>query len=147
MPGCGDGAMKMELRFEGGDKLRRALAELPEATERRIALNALKKGAEPMRIRADELAPRKTGELARHMVTNTVRKQDAQEHTVAVGPAVSAFYGLFQELADEYGGVRNPARPFLRPAFDEMAPAAISIVRDEMWKSIKRRAKRLGAHA
>lgn len=136
--------MKMELRFSGGAELRKALVDLPAATERRIALSALRKGAEPMRERADELAPRDWGDLASHIVVNTVRKEREQEATVAVGPAVSVFYGAFQELAAEYGGVHHAAQPFLRPAFDEKAPEAIGIVREEIWKSIARRAKRLG---
>lgn len=143
-----DGAndMNLSMTFTGGPEMQRTLNALPDAVARRVQLRALREGAEVIQGAAEGYAPRRTGELADRIVINTVTKSagDFDEATVAVGPAVSVFYGRFQELADEYGGVHHRAQPFMRPAFDARWREALSIIKTFLWSGIERAVKRAG---
>lgn len=56
--------------------------------------------------------------------------------TVGVGASRAAFYWMFQE----FGTRHQPARPFLRPAFDAQAPTALGIVGRKLGEGIEREA-------
>jgi len=61
-------------------------------------------------------APVDTGHLAESIKIKTeVKSGDNGSMTMKVGPDQSAFYGVFQE----FGTKDQPARPFMRPAFEE----------------------------
>lgn len=145
--------MKVTLRFAGGEEIARQLDKLAHAVTRTILLRALKRAAEPMRAKAEALAPRSatgftlstgvTGHLQDFIVISTVNRVGSVEGGrwqealgqpwVAVGPRKDFFYGLFQE----YGTQRHGAQPFMRPAFDSEAPMALVILREELWTAIR----------
>src|SRR5690606_13750740 len=87
---------------------------------------ALLAGAEPIREDAVRRAPRRTGFLAGHIITEPVKGRTDQ---VVIGPTKDAFYGLFQEL----GTSHHRAQPFLRPALeakkDEAQRRAAAVLR------------------
>lgn len=138
--------MKWTMEFSGGQELAAQLAQLPFALSLSIRIEALKKAAEPIRSRAESLAPR-SGESKRHLQDNIVIQavtrvgsteggrweQKEGEAWVAVGPKKAFFYGIFQE----YGTVHHRAQPFMRPAFDGGGPAALPILGEELWKAIQ----------
>lgn len=136
--------------MQGADDLARVLRNLPEAIQRDRMVKALRRGGEPMRERMAQLAPRGRGRDTdfEHMADNIVvslanrigstaggrwRPRDETEHAVAVGPQKSFFYGLFQE----YGTVHHGAQPFMRPAFDSVAPQSLGVIRDELWDMLR----------
>lgn len=132
------------VKLTGLDDLKRKLCELPKRVETKVVRVALKKGGEIIRDAAISRAPDDTGLLKKNIVYRAlgskkgqvgIRKQ-AQKHVdnpqnrrlrrvgkrfYVDGPA---FYGRFLEF-----GTRNmPAHPFMRPAFDATAPAAIDAI-------------------
>ncbi len=109
-------------------------------TQKNIIVRALRAGAEPIENRASQLAPVYEGPIKiqkRHGktftlvpgklkqgMTTTVVDQTATGAVARIGPVKGAFYGSF----DEFGDSRQPARPFLRPAFDEKLHEAVAII-------------------
>lgn len=135
------------MSFSGGQDLAKALSALPAAVSLKVQREALRAGAEPMRAEAATLAPR--GPDAPHIAENIVigiptaglldvRDEDA---VVAVGPEKKYFYGFFWE----FGWTKHSAHPFMRPAFDTKAPAALTIIGQQFWASIRQATARLFA--
>lgn len=137
--------MKVALTVAGGSDLSRHLALLPNSVSRSVQLAALKRGAEPIRDMAESLAPidEQSGppHLADNIIIATARTShlDAEglfdKAAVYIGPAVKFFWGYFQE----FGTVKQPARPFMRPAFDSQRGLSLQIIASELWASIKKR--------
>lgn len=144
--------MKIAMRFEGGEELARALNALPMALSRRVVLQALTEGAEPIRAKAERLAPwnrepHPYGHLAQHIIVGTANRlgsvaggrwerRDEDEHAVAVGPRKDFFYGIFQEYGTRFHG----AQPFMRPAFDGETPKALGLIGQALWKALAKAA-------
>lgn len=138
--------MQIRVKFEGGAELAKTLNSLPAIYSRKVVLEALTEGAEPIRDTAARLAPLgETENLSEHMTISTAirigstaggrwRPVDANEFAVAVGPSKHEFYGLFQE----YGTVHHGAQPFLRPAFDQERGKALTIIGDALWWALRK---------
>lgn len=132
--------MKVSMKLEGGDTLAKVLAEMSERASRQVLRAALTTAAAtPMQARAKALAPREPGapDLADHIVVSAGRNA-----SLAVGPSKEArtdqpkmTYGQ-QGFYVEYGTSDTPAKPFLRPAFDETAPKAIGAFASEVWSAL-----------
>jgi HK97 gp10 family phage protein len=140
--------MKIQVKFEGGQELARALNTLSNSVKGRVIREVLKDVAEPMRARMAQLAP--TGDSQAPNLSNVViatatrvgttlgtkwEKTSDTQYAVAVGPSKDAFYGVMQE----YGTVYHGAQPFARPAFDSEAPKALSEIGRRLWTELARR--------
>lgn len=119
------------------------LAKLTNAVNRKVQIEALKAGAEPIRAGASMRAPRDEEASAPHLADNiiinvpTERQLEAigdETPVVAVGPRQEFFYGYFQEFG--YGP--GPAQPFMRPAFDTQVQLSLAIVQAHLWAALKR---------
>ena len=110
-----------DVRLEGGDELLRKLRLLEGAVRGAALKDAAQGGADIVRDRAAQLAPRRRGKLAASMDTDVVRAMPDHAE-VAIGP--TAFHGLFLEL----GTPHQPAQPFLRPALDGTEGAVVAKV-------------------
>lgn len=121
------------LKFEGGKDLQERLAELSQRVSSNIQRAALKHAAEPMRRQMELTAPHEPGkpDLRDDMVISNA-KGDTGTVAVAVGPSRKGYYGSFQEL----GTAHIPARPFVRPAFDQQASAALVLIKEDIWLSL-----------
>lgn len=134
--------MKPHFTATGMEELKRKIAGLPTAVSRKVQLQALRAGAEPIRSMASTLAPR--GDDAPHMadniviVTPTARASEANglfdTAVVWIGPLARFFYGYFQE----FGTAFHPAQPFMRPAFDTQGRVSLRIIAAEAWAALKR---------
>lgn len=122
------------VQVDGLDQLARTLRELPQAVEKKTVSNALKAGAQPIRGMASAIMAR--GKDAPHAADNVGVTVGRSGHSIAIGPTKDFFYWLFQE----FGTVRNPAQPALRPAFDTHAPTALRLVGRDLWNAIEKRA-------
>ncbi len=139
----------ISLTMTGGKELARALRELPDAVSLKVQRQALRAGAEPMRSHAAALAPR--GPDAPHIAENIVigiptgNVQDVRDEdaVVAVGPEKKFFYGFFWE----YGTIKLPAHPFMRPAFDTQAANSLAVIGQQLGQSILMASKRLFSQA
>lgn len=125
------------MRVEGGAELAAVFATLSTRLTKQILREALTDGGTPMRDLIGRRAPRAPGEpdLADHLSIAAVRDHEHQA-SVGIGPdSKFFFYDLFQE----FGTVKHKAQPMYRPAFDEQAPEAITIIGDELWRQLTAR--------
>lgn len=129
--------MQTGLTLIGGPELARTLLSLSPRLSTQLMNAALREGAEPMRSRAAELAPREPGapDLADNIVVSPVRQTAKNGTGVAMGPSKGFFYGFFQE----FGTARHGAQPFMRPAFDGTQRQVVGIVGASLWAALIRR--------
>jgi HK97 gp10 family phage protein len=131
--------MKVQMKVEGGAELASALNSLSMKISKRVKLEALKAGAEPIRSEMEKLAPRAPGapDLADHIGISQAKVEglidNEQTAAVAVGPTRDFYYGLFQEMGTAFHG----AQPFARPAFDGHTDSALTIIIDELWWALR----------
>ena len=140
-----------KMHIEGGKELAENLRRLPEGLEPKVMIEALTAGAEPMRARMAQLAPRRAGkpDIADNIVISVASRigsveggrweaRSEGEHAVAVGPAKWTYWGIFQE----YGTVHHAAQPFMRPGFDSTAQTSLSIILQRLWAVVRNQAER-----
>lgn len=129
--------MKGSARLEGGVELAKALATLSTAVSSRLLRESVIEGAEPMRDRMEELAPRSEDapHLRDQMVISVERGEDRREAVVVVGPTRKGFYGSFQE----FGTAHHSAQPFARPAFDQTWMQSMAIIAAALWRDLAAR--------
>jgi HK97 gp10 family phage protein len=114
--------MKVSVKFDGGAQLAAGLERLSRGVSKRVTLNALRAGGEPIRKQISVNAPFDPTtplDIRDNIVMAPVKNQ--KEQTVAVGPRKGFAYGLPNEI----GTARQPARPFVRPAFDTHVEKAL----------------------
>lgn len=125
--------MKMRFHLEGGSEMAEALAALRPRVSKSVQREVLREAAEPMRAQMALNVPRgepSAPNLHEEMVISNARGVDGDEVAVAVGPTKRGFYGF------EFGTIHQPARPFARPAFDQVAPTSLRILAEVIWREI-----------
>lgn len=144
-----------KIKLEGFRELERALAEeLPKATARnvlrRTAVNAMGR----VEDRAKGFAPVDDGQLRDSITTKVVKakrqrgsvryvtSEGVEVHTGPIGRQEGG-YGAFQE----FGTVKQAARPFMRPAADTEGQNVIDEVRDELAAQIEKAKARIARKA
>lgn len=121
----------------GLDELLKKMDNLPLVLQKTLIVRSLRKGAEPIRARAEELAPddpTTPGSRIKEGMMVTVTDQTADGAIAKIGPSRKAFFGQFEE----YGTSRQAAEPFLRPAFDEQQDEAIRVLGEDLAEGIER---------
>lgn len=91
---------------------------------------AVKEAAEPVRARAQTLAPWRTGALAGSI--RIVGSGTAKVAVRAGGP--STFYARFQEYGTKY----MQANPYLRPAVEEKGESVVKKIHELLQRTIGR---------
>jgi len=146
--------MKVTYTLAGLKELDAALGELPKATGKNILRRVLRKAGQPIADEARQLAPRDTGELLRSIGVGTqlTRRQRAQHRRMFrddrasvemfVGPG-----GLAQAVTQEFGTYKEPAQPFMRPAWDANKMKALGTIKLELEAEIDKAAKRMARKA
>lgn len=136
---------KSFLRIEGARELEAALRQLPDSVGRGNLRRTLKTVAEPVRQAMEDAAPRSpvAPHLAQNIVVATTRKPEDFQASVAIGPKREFFYGHFSE----FGTSREPARPWMRPAWDAQKAGLLPAIGRELWGQIKASARRLARRA
>lgn len=122
------------LRIEGGDKLAAALRDLPNRVSRKVQRDALAVGAEVIRQRVVASAPRDPG--APDLAANILIQGDVRPGDGSVGVGIGVPRGFFYDWFNEFGTVKQGARPFWRPAFDGEKDRVIKRVAAEMWAAL-----------
>jgi HK97 gp10 family phage protein len=129
------GRLRSRVKIEGMEALQRKLGALPEAVKNPVLREAVIEAAEPVRADAAARAPRRTGELADHMLAVPM-EGEADRAAVRIGPNATAWYGVFQEK----GTKKHAAQPFLRPALDSKRRQAVNLVRKRLRAALEREA-------
>jgi HK97 gp10 family phage protein len=125
------------LKMEGGDKLAKALAELPTRVSRSVQREALKAGAEVIRVRVVATAPRAHG--APDLAANIGIQSDVRPGDGSVGVGIGVPRGFFYDWFNEFGTVKQASKPFWRPAFDGEKAKALKLIAAEMWTALIKR--------
>lgn len=132
----------VRFKVDGLQELDRKLREFEPKLARKTLRNAMKKAAEPMLHTARATAPIDTGLLVSSLKVKA--RTSAKKGIVGVRVATSdkdytgkAFYASFYE----YGTRHQPARPFMRQAFDENTDRSMSIAISEIKRGIEEVAK------
>jgi HK97 gp10 family phage protein len=126
--------LSISVRFEGGAELAKTLDELSLRVQKGVMRAALEEGAEPIRLRASQMAPHAPGlpDLRANIGISSARStEDGDIATVKVGPVKGFAYGLPQEIGTSF----HAAQPFMRPAFGE-APRALGIIGASLWRAL-----------
>lgn len=140
--------MQVITRIHGIEEVSALLRKLPRDIEGEALNSALQAGAREIVKEAKARAPvrsdaraialskkstkgRLAGFLRASISVRSVGSRKVPRVVVTVG---KAFYGMFQE----FGTRTQPARPWLRPAFDSAAPAALKKIIASLGKSIER---------
>lgn len=143
------------LSLEGGAEFVKVLEGMPATLKRRRLLEILREAGEPMRERMASGAPRAstdrakgyagtTGHMADHIVMAIAytigsvaggrwQKADEFQAAIAIGPELEWYWGIFWE----YGTVKLGARPFMRPAFDNVGSQSLKIIQEEIWATLR----------
>jgi HK97 gp10 family phage protein len=139
----------VKFRIEGLRECEEALRELPKATGKNVLRRALMAAGQPILNAAQQLAPELTGTLKRsHAAGTRLTRRQRQQHKaesaveIFVGPG-----GLVQAITQEFGTVKAPAQPFMRPAWDGNKMAALKLVGESLADEIERARARLARKA
>jgi HK97 gp10 family phage protein len=134
---------KVRTTLEGTEDLEAAIKQLDENLQGEILRAAVDKGAEILRGAASSLAPtsadgshgREPGFLSRNILKERQWTTTQATATTDVGMEKwKAWYGRFQE----FGTYKEPAQPFLRPAFDETKNDMVDAIAEHLRARILR---------
>ena len=140
--------MGIQYKMTGLKELQVKLEELPVKLAKRVIRPALESGAEIIQQEAGIRAPRESGFLTTHIAIDLTVHNDltAEAH---IGPDKEAFWGEFSELGTPphmesspkgtkpYLHPGEPARPWLRPAFETKSGEAVQAMADEIRDGLK----------
>lgn len=126
----------VEAHIEGLEQLEETLTTLTKKAAKKILRQAGRRAGTIWKEAIEEQIERQglmaTDYMVDHIQINTKSKSGNDGSiTVAVGPAEDAFYGRFAE----FGTSKEPARPFMRPAFDEKVDEVLQVFIDEVWNA------------
>lgn len=143
--------MTITVRVAGLKELDEALKQLPKSVGKTVLRNALKKAAAPVVADAKANAPRDRGDLAesidiRATLTRRQRRMRARRGAVEMFIGPSFPLGAHGHLV-EFGTVKMPARPFLRPAWDSNKERVLETFGKLIWAELAKAAKRLAKRA
>jgi HK97 gp10 family phage protein len=136
----------MKVRIEGLSQLKAALRALPDATAKNVVRRVLRKRGEPVAERARQLVPVDKGELKASIAVSTklTRRQRARHQKF--GPDdIEVFIGAGphpQAHMQEFGTVKDPRQPYLRPAWDAERMGVLEGIKEDLWAEIEKAAAR-----
>lgn len=143
---------KAGVKIEGGDALIAAYRRLSDATKGKVLRSATLQAARPVRDEARRLVPVRTGKLKRAIGLRTKMLHPTVAEASIGFNRKMAWYGGMVELGHRLvKGKRKkdkrvighvPAKPYLRPALDNMAQTAEDRMRAALRRSIERAVKR-----
>lgn len=154
------------MRIDGLKELQNALKELPKEIQKRPLRSAVSAGAKVIADEAINKAPQgETGNLRKSIYRYRSRRQSPTgKETFLVGVRKGkakyantsrnrrlgrvgktyqtqgeAYYWRFVE----FGTSSQPARPFLRPAFENSKERAVQVMKERLGKAIETQARKL----
>ena len=132
----------LTVKFQGAKELEKAMMELKTATAKRVARKVLKNALEPVRDRAETLAPEAEGDLAASIsISSKARRRRQQQGRVEVYVGVPTSQGQVGSN-QEYGNVNHAAQPFMRPAWQPLRFKVLDDVGANMMVEVKKSAAR-----
>lgn len=134
-------SIQVRAKFIGAKELESAFDQLPDSMQKQVLLSALKKAAKPVVDDARAKARKRTGKGAKSIKARTNKK--LKPIGISIGPSREAFYMMFKE----FGTRKEPAEPFLRPAWDSNRFTVLKSMEQEIWKALTKKARTLARKA
>lgn len=140
-------AEKITVHVDGLKEVQAALRELPDATAKNVLRRVGREGLEPIAEAMRGAVPVASNALKNSITVGTrlTRRQRAK-HRKDGRDDVEVFAGAGSDPAahlQEFGTVKFPPQPFVRPAWDEGKDALLEGIKDAMWAEIEKAAERL----
>lgn len=133
--------MEVQFKFEGDKQLKKKLESLNRTARGRALRKAAKAGAEEVVKEAKRRVPVDTGRTKRYIRSWTARQRTGEvTESIGVTAKTRAHVARFLEL----GTSKMTARPFLRPAIDEMQKKAAQETNDAMVEAVLEEARKIG---
>lgn len=158
MASTGGNNMRFAIDLSGAKDLSAALLQFGEEVQAREMKKALKDAALLMETAIKDRAPDRTGATQLSIGSRVRHYPRSQRLVVIIGPR----YGVSVQVGKkkheparvahlvEFGHAGPhpaPAHPFLRPAFDEKAGAAVNLVMHNLQAGVKRAQRRAARQA
>lgn len=152
------------MRIEGLAELAKAMRELPERVARNGLRAAVNAGASVIKKEAIAKAPELTGALKANLYQKQIREQSGpmqQTFYVGVKNGVAKYaktaanrragkVGVYKNAGstwywflNEFGSSKQPARPFMRPAFETQKENAVAAIAKKLDERIQKHANDL----
>lgn len=132
----------LEVEITGLDELEAKLKDIGDKLARKHLRKALRAGGKVLQEALVESAPVATGDTPAGHDPGTLRdsirprlgmSSIKEEGKVSVGPSKDAFWGRFSE----FGTRHEPARPWIRSAFDSSAQVALNAFVDALKQGLQ----------
>lgn len=135
--------LETEIKMTGFDELEKVLKALPGELAKRDLNTSLRKGANHMRDAAQAKVPIDEGDLKDSLKVQKQKADNSEEVKLTLSPSKpKGFHAHFVE----FGTVKNPAQPFMRPAFDETKGEATKIIIDYLANKVTKTAIKLSGN-
>jgi HK97 gp10 family phage protein len=148
---------KAGMTLLGAKELERTFRTLGERVQRKVTRQAVNAAATPVVKAAKAKAPQESGTLKKSLGKKVRTYKQTGTVTAIVGPRTDVegehdgkvrkpkFYAHLVEGGhiDESGN-HVPAKPFLRPAFDETQGQALGVMADKLAAGVVKEAKKAG---
>lgn len=125
--------MQVTVKMEGAAEIERALRELGPQIANRLGVRALRKAARVFIKEMRRLVPRRTRALSKSIVA--VRGRDEPGGRKVFRIAFKRPASRYAHLV-EFGTRHSAAKPFIRPAMDSQAQAAVDAMAFDLSKGI-----------
>ena len=143
----------MKVHVAGFKELDKALSELKKSTAKGVLRRVGRKALEPVRARAAAMAPENTGLLEDRVIISSSQQGGRSFKRKREGPnEVKLYMGPDRGTAvrgqmQEFGTYKEPAQPFMRPAWDGGKDGVLKSIRDDLGAEITKTAKRVAKRA
>lgn len=134
--------MAVSGTISGLEPLLKKLKTLEPKIAKKVLRQSLRAGAKIIQTAAKAKAPVKSGQLRKAIKVRAQKR--TRRGTIGVNVSVGekdfageVFYGSFIE----FGSSKMPARPFMKPAFQENKAAALQVIQDGIAAGIEEAAK------
>ena len=126
-----------QVRIEGLTELLEKFDALDSKAAKGALRKALRAGGAVFKQAIIQRTPVKTGQLRDDIIAATSIDASERTGTSSAGPTRHSFYGEFEE----FGTSHQPAKPFMRPAFDSAGEDALNAFVEVMTDAVDKAAK------
>jgi HK97 gp10 family phage protein len=132
-----------KTKITGAKELDRVLSELPKRLQRKVVTQALRAGAKPMLEEARNSIPVKSGLTKKDIKIRAIPAKESRAPAIAIAGSLAKAGRAYIMRFLELGTSKMPAKPFLRPAFDNNSARSLEIVGKELGHRIAAEAAKL----
>jgi HK97 gp10 family phage protein len=132
--------MAYEFHIDGLDDLLKSMDGMPLVLQKKLIVEALREGSEPVQEQMAILAPDDpdtAGSRIRENIDVSIAERTADGAVAYIGPTKAGFVGGFAE----FGTAHQTATPFIGPAFDEKVEEATQIIGEVLGDGIEKALK------